>query len=258
MKATPSVIFGMLLLAAGCAGLTPEQRTWMADGEQAYEAQRYTDAVDRLTLVIDAVGPQRPEYARALYIRGMCRAQAGDRSGAYTDLRQCVANAAAGDVVWRAYVVLGTLHFEDGKWADAMVAYRAASDRMPRQPPKDTVLFRLGLCYERLGKWRNARTAYAVLAEELPGGTFEAEARRKLNRNAEHFSIQAGVFSVGSNAEAHVSSLRQRNLPAYVRREVHNRVPRHVVLVGQYASYDEAVRQLGRVRQLAPDAVLWP
>lgn len=259
MRATWGMLPMVLLLATGCADrLTPEQRGWMAEGEQAYESEHYADAIDRLTLVIDAVKPEQPEYARALYVRGMCRAQTGDRAGASTDLRQCVASAADRDVVWRAYVVLGTLHFEDGDWADAMVAYRAAADRMPSQSPKDTVLFRLGLCYERLGKWRNARTAYAVLAQEFPDSPYGLEGRRKLNRNATYFSIQAGVFSVASNAEMQAKMLRQHNLPALVRREIHNRVPRNVVLVGQYASYEEALRQLARVRQQVPDAILWP
>lgn len=253
------IVAVVAVFVAGCGPHeTRQQITQLHAGRQAFDEQRYTEAVDQLSRVIDAAEPDATTLSEALYVRGMAHAQAGQRAEAYRDLVRCVATTHSTDIAWRAYVVLGTLHFEDEQWADAMVAFRAAADRMPNRPPKDLVLFRLGLCYERIGQWRNARTAYAELVRRFPDGTYGDAARRKLNRNADYFAIQAGVFSVERNAEQQVRRLREHNLPATMRREIHNRLPRNVVLVGRYATYEEARRQLGVVRQYVPDAVLWP
>ncbi len=268
-----SLGIGAMLVLSGCAsGLTEQQRTWLTTGQEYYEREDYARAIDQLSRFLDEVR-EGPEVAQALYVRGVSNAQAGQRAPAYADLRRCVATPTDADVVWRAYVVLGTLHFEDGQWRQAAEHLRAGAERMPataeespavadREPaasPKDLVLYRLGLCYERTGRWDAARRLYHEVMTAFPTGSAAWDARRRYNRDAHHFAVQCGAFRTSANAETQRDNLQGKGLEAYVRQEVHGRTPLYLVLVGRYGAYDEALGQLAMIkREFVPDAILWP
>ncbi|RMF85286.1 MAG: hypothetical protein D6744_01665 [Planctomycetota bacterium] len=249
----------MVVVVVGCADrLSPAQADLLERGEQAYKSQRYAEAADRLGEFLGAAPAGRPERARALYVRGMALARAGRRAEAVADLERCVRTRGDEESVWRAYVVLATIYYEDRDWSRAAGALRAAVSRMPAEPPKDTLLFRLGVCYERLGRWSDAHLAFRELVRSFPKSSVARDAQRKLARNASHYAVQAGVFSSKSNAERQVRMLRDHNLPAEIRLESHNRTPRYIVLVGRYATYEQALQQLAAVKAFVPDAVIWP
>jgi tetratricopeptide (TPR) repeat protein len=262
MRRFGTVLAAVLLTLAACGGcasdLTAEQRMWLERGRNAFEAGRFTQAAQTLSRFIEQVEPSQQEFKQALYVRGMSYAQSGRRSAAYADLKRCVATADDPQTVWRAYVVLGTLHFEDRDWQQAAVCFRAAADRMPARSPKDDVLYRLGLCYERLGRWPDSRWPLEELVRQFPKSALLRRAKQKLERRASYFAVQAGSFAVEANADRQAQYLQGRNLPAYVRREHYNRAPRWVVLVGHYPTIEEAWTQLGVVRQYVRDALVWP
>jgi len=250
---------GSLLALSGCVNtLTAQQRLWLARGQESYEREHYARAIEQLTCFLDEVH-EGPEVARALYVRGMSNAKAGRRAQAYADLRRCVTTPGDPDSVWRAHVVLGTLQFEDGQWEQAAQDLQAATARMPATPPKDAVLYRLGLCYERAGRWDQARSLYQEITKAFAGGSYARDARRRYNRNAQHFAVQCGAFRERRNAEALCADLGSKGLEGYVRQEVYGRTPMYIVLVGRYVAYEEALSQLAMIeRQFVPDAILWP
>jgi tetratricopeptide (TPR) repeat protein len=266
------VAIGVMLVLSGCAnGLTQQQRMWLTKGQEHYEREDFAGAIDQLSRFLSEV-QEGPGVAQALYLRGMSNAQAGHRPQAYADLRRCVATPDNTDSVWRAYVVLGTLHFEDRQWPQAAENLRAAAERMPaaagrlptgakREPaplPKDIVLYRLGLCYERTGRWDEARRLYHEIMTAFPTGSSAPGAQRRYNRNAHHFAVQCGAFRDRGNAETLRDNLQAKGLEAYVQQEVHGRTPIYLVLIGRYAAYDEALSQLAMIQQFVPDAILWP
>lgn len=232
---------------------------WLANGQAHYERKDWSRAIDHLSRFLNEVR-EGPEVGQALYLRGMSNAQAGRRAQAYADLRRCAARATDAEAEWRAYVVLGTLHFEDGQWEPAAQSLRAAAERMAAEPPKDAVLYRLGICRERTGRWRAAGQAFSEITRALPSSSYARMAYRRLQLNADHFAVQCGAFRERSNAETLRGNLQRKGLQAYVRREMRGRTAMYVVLVGRFAAYDEALRQLAMVKkeQFVPDAVLWP
>jgi tetratricopeptide (TPR) repeat protein len=249
---------GLLLMLTGCANrLTAQQQMWLAQGQERYEHEDYARAIDQLNRFLGQVR-EGPEYAQALYLRGISNAKAGHRAQAYADLHGCVATPSDFEAVWRAYVVLGTLYFEDRQWERAAQSLRAAADRMSAEPPKDAVLYRIGLCYERTGRWPEARGLYAEVAGSYPDGGHAQAAWRRWQLNADHFAVQCGAFRVEDNAETLRANLKRKGLEAYVRRAVQGRTALYIVLVGRYVDYDQALSHLAMVRQFVSDAVLWP
>lgn len=245
------------LCLSGCTGLTAQQSQWLQEGRDAAAREQYSFAIEKLTYFLNQVDA-RPETAQALYLRGRSYGRRGDIAQAVMDLRACVERDLDPEATWRAYIVLGTIYYEDGRWEDARQAFAAAAGRMPARPPLDAVLFRLGTCLERTGNWAAARQPYEDILKRFPSSNFAASARRRLEIAANFFSIQCGVFAQQQNAQNMVEDLRRKGFSAFVRREPRAGQLTHVVLVGQLETYDKALRQLGTLRQVVPDAVIWP
>ncbi|MCK4341720.1 MAG: SPOR domain-containing protein [Phycisphaerae bacterium] len=248
---------GLVIVLSGCQGLNQRQRSWLAEGERAYAQKRYSAAVECLTVFLaDVKG--RPEIARALYVRGMSKALVGRRPQAYADLEKAARLGCDPEITWRAYAVLGVLYFEDQNWTAGAQAFTHAVEKMPTVAPMDALLYRLGLCYERAGRWGEALVPYRRIVSVFPRGAYADRAGRRLQLQADHFAVQAGVFSQPAGAERLVEELRGGNLPAYVRRETRNNQLYHIVLVGRYDSYQQANQMLARVRGHIPAAQLYP
>jgi len=155
--------------------------------------------------------------------------------------------------------VLGTLLFEDRQWDQAARNLEAAAQRMPEAPPKDAVVYRLGLCRERTGRWKAACDSFRYITRHFDGGHYLEAARRREQLKADHFAVQCGAFRQKSNAETLRGNLARKGLDAYLCEERRGRPALYVVLVGRYPGYEEAQRQLAMVReQFVSDAVLWP
>lgn len=259
MTRLPAILLAAFALAAstGCQTLREDQRSLLVDGERAYQADQYEAAIERLTRFMAQV-QDHPETARALYVRGMAQARAGHRPQAYSDLRRAAISAHDTAVAWRAFAVLGVLSFEDEDWIAATDSFTRAVGQMPSLPPMDALLYRLGLCHERTGRWADALTAYRRIVSAFPAGRYAARADRRLQIQANCFAVQVGVFSRQDGALRQVGQLADDGLEAYVRRELRDNELHHVVLVGRYESYSQAVAAVVRVRAHVPTAQLWP
>lgn len=247
----------LLSLSAGCNAASKEHDEWIRAAEVDYQSNRHDDAIGRMTKLI-GLSKDKITISRAYYVRALAYAKSGQRSAAYSDLKQAVKTVDEPDITWRAFVTLGTLYFEDQHYDSAEKALAAAVKRMKSPDPIDEVLFKLGQCYERLGRWADAREPYERLAREFPKSRFRDDARRRVAINATHFAIQCGVFGTRSSADRLAQQLRAKGLDAYVRQEPRGGRQLNVVLVGRYARYADLWRDVGRVRSYVPSAVLWP
>jgi len=254
-----------LVLAGGCTALTPQQLQLLTEARQAYDQEQFATAAARLSELLDQARPQlqqdKPprELAQALYLRGSSYARLGRRAQALVDLRRCVDLDLDADATWRALVVMGTLHFEDGRWEEAQRVLGQAAERMPSGPAMQVVLYRRAVSLERSGRWPEARRAFQVLVDRFPGaGQLVDAARRRLELNASGYAIQCGVFAQPQNADNLMAELRRKGWETRIRRETREGRTLHVVLVGHYPTYEEALQQLELVRKIQPQAVLWP
>lgn len=248
----------LFLPLTGCATTgSPAQMALLREGEGAYARKDYALAVDKLTRFVTQV-KDKPSVARALYVRGMCHAQSGRRAEAYRDLLSAVTGEGDKETMWRAQLVLGTMNFEDRNWPRALGHLKAAEYRMPPGPPRDTCLWWMGLCYERVGQWNLAREQFVELDRMYSSSSYAAPARRRLALNASSFAIQCGAYADEANASRMAARVRQNGIPVRVQRDPSGSATRYIVLAGNYRTYEDAERDLGRLRGYAQDAVIWP
>ncbi|TWT44637.1 Outer membrane protein assembly factor BamD [Phycisphaerae bacterium RAS1] len=246
-----------LLVSTGCSAYTAEQKRWLLDGENAYVEGRYDQSIANLSSFLGQV-KDKPETGRAYYVRGLAQARREQRAAARSDFQSAVAASSDAEVNWRAQVMLGTMSFEDEQWAAAAQFLSQAADTMPTFPPQDAVLYRLGLCWERLGRWAEAIEPYQRLVANFPASRYSDHARRHIELRPTYFAVQCGVYAEQRNADAMVAELKTKGLSAYVCSEPRRGRPAYVVLVGRHAGYSDARRELARVMGHVPGAVLWP
>ncbi len=229
----------------------------LVQGERAFQSRDYDAAIGQLTAYLNESRSQ-PETGRALYVRGMALALDNQRAAAYEDLQRAARDPSDPQVRWRAQAVLGVLRFEDQEWAEAAQALGGAVGSMPAGPPMDGLLFRLGLCQERLGRWGEAQAQFRRIVSQFASGTYAGLAQRRVDLKADHFAVQCGAFAQVQNASAQAAQLQRSGLTAQVRRDTRGGAAPYVVFVGHYGTYAEALDALGRVRAVVSDAVLWP
>ncbi len=255
----PGLIIGFAALAllAGCGPSSGHDHVALTSAEQAYCARDYGGAVSQTTEYLQR-NANGAGAARAFYVRGLAAAPPGRRSQAYTDLQRAARDHSDPQLTWQPLAALGVLYFEDESFDYAAQMLRAAATAMPNASPKDAVLYRLGMAYERAGRWAAARGPFAQLARELPGGHYARLAERRLALRADHFAVQFGAFSRAENAQEMAGQLAQYGLRTQVSAEPRNGTTYYVVLEGRYRDFAEATRGLARVKGYVADAVLWP
>lgn len=259
MSVLRKLLLAIVLTVAlsGCNTLTERQQMTLTQGEQAFRNKDYDGAARQLSSFL-AEAKDRPEAARAFYVRGMAFALTGRRAQAYADLRQAARSSTDPQLSWQPAAALGVLFFEDEDWSTAMQLFAAATNRMPAAAPMDALLFRMGLCYERTGRWTAASAPYRRIVSQFPSGPYVANAERRLQLSADHFAVQCGVYSRSENANQQVATLQQSGLRPYINTEQRRGTPCYVVLEGRYSTYQQANQALARVRGYVPEAVLWP
>lgn len=246
-----------LLGGVACSKITAEQRTWLSQGQQAYEAKEYSRSIDFMSRFLETE-LDAPETQRALYYKGLSEAYRGQRTSAVQDLMHSAEMAHDNAMTWRAYAAIGSIHFEDEKWDEAADAFYEASKRMPTLPPKDVVLYKLGMARERAGRWGDAATPYEQILAEFPDGEIARSARRRLNTRTDTFTVEVAEFAVPSNADYLAFELEQQGLRPTIRRERVGPKDVYVVTVGEYPTQSEAEEAAARVRERYPTAKVWP
>jgi tetratricopeptide (TPR) repeat protein len=254
------VLFALVLVAIalpGCTSLRPHEVQWFEAGQEAYDKQQYRLAIQKLTPMIDQAAPC-PEVATALLLRGYSHVKLGRADAAIADLRLAALQNYDPESTWLAYFALGTIHYEDGRWAAAGDAYLSASDRMPKRPPHDTALYRAGVAYARAGQWSRSRQHLHELVTRYRGSQLAVQAERTLAADMDHFAVQCGAFGLRENADLLANQLRTRGFGVYVRQETRDGKPLFVVLAGPFTDYSAAEAAVGRIRTTVPDATIVP
>ncbi|MEW6250440.1 MAG: SPOR domain-containing protein [Planctomycetota bacterium] len=263
--ALPAVLslgtFGLLLatfgLLTGCQGAGERGHVALISGEQAYRSGAYQHAVEQITAYLRS-GASGPGAARAYYVRGLAWALLGQRQAAYGDLQRAAQDRSDPQLTWQPPAALGVMYFEDERFEAAVRALHEAVTTMPKAPPKDALLFRLGMAQERAGRWSAASGPFAQVAREFPSSRYAGLAQRRLRLRADHFAVQCGAFTQAENAQRLAANLQAQGLETQVRPEQRQDGTYHVVLEGRYGSYADAIRALARVKGYVPEAVLWP
>ncbi len=252
-----AVIVGIVVAGAGCTSLPPAEQESLRQAADQYRSGHYGPALARVDRIIDDYA-DAAEIAEAYYIRGLCRSRLGERQAAASDFQQTISRSNRPELTARAHASLAALYFEQGQWAPSADHYAQALDDLPEEPPADRIAFTAAVAMRRAGRWADARRQFARTVFRFRDRPIAEEARRQAFWDHDYFSIQLGAFSSVANAEQRAKEVRGRGLNAAVGSQDRDGGVRWVVAVGQYGTYDEAIRDLDRVRRVQADAYIIP
>ena len=258
----------MTLFTSGCAGDQVAQQNLDAGFtsiSNARQGDELSDALSRADAQI-AKEPTGKNTARALYLRGraleqrlksspaQATADFGAARQAYTDalkqnpgvpLEHFIRASLANVCYWQDDYVAAQQH-----WA-------ACTGKFDDENTNAFVLYRIGLCQQRLGNFVAADRTFAQVQQMYPNAA-EVAQRAKSRTGFTFFTVQLATFANSQTADATVAQLMRDGVNP--KRVSDPRDPRntHAVTIGPCATYAQAQQLKARYIARFPDAVIVP
>ena len=254
-------------ISAGCVeNTTNANRQNLNAGYQSLAAKDYDAAMARAAEFLHH-NPEGPGSAEALYLQGRvyeARAQqdaaASNNSQAHQDLRDAKgaydralqsAPPARLDALIRAGIA-NVAYFEDD-YPTAMQKWAEAYDGIQPAEARAWVLYRIGLCQQRLGRFDQADNTFTIVRHDYPGT--EPAQRAGSHLGARAFWVQVGAYDQRANADKLVSSLQSQGFRVAKSIEPDGK---QAVRVGPANTYSQAKSLKDRLASVYPDAQIEP
>ena len=254
-----TLVFSMALL-----GCTPEQgdKDNLTAGYSALDARQYDDAITRADQQLGK-SQEGEGSAEAFYLKGRAYEQRAkpDVRGATSDLataasyyQQALTLAPAKSLESYIHASLGNVDYWRDDFNGALQQFSAAYDLVDSPDLKSFILYRAGLCEQRLGQFTVADKSFEAVQQRFPGS--QAATRARDHEGFRNFNVRVATFSTSQAAELTLQALRSMGLSDVTRRDQPN--GQSIVLVGPESTYTEALAMKSRVTAQYPDAMIVP
>lgn len=267
MRNAISLVFAALatLMISGCEPDNSGAKAQLNAGYSAFDRRDYDGAMSDAEAFLSK-NPNAPGSAEALYLEGRVyeeRAEAsgfaGDIAGVKSNLdneRSAYEHGLAMPSVPRVQALLHAglanvaYHLDD--YGTAVREWQVSYAAIEPTDAKAWVLYRIGLCQQRLGWFPQADRSFQMVREEFPSS--EPAARATAHEGATAFYVQVAAFKDFPNANRCVSSLKAQSLPA----EVVAGPSEEIVRVGPASTFAEARALEIRLAPKYPGALVVP
>ena len=258
-----SFLFLMALsLMSGCTDIESRQR--LNDGYRALDAQRYDEAGAAANDYL-ARHPTGPGAAEAFYLQGRAyeqramdshekpNAARSDLDSARAAYLKGLGQPASPSVAALLHSGLANVAYFEDDFSTAIREWQISYPSLQDQEAKAWVLYRIGLCEQRMGNFAQADQSFRDVREQYPAT--EAATRAMARVGAKAFYVQVGSFGDLANAQKLADSLKKQGLPGTVAQEAGNH---YAVRVGPAATYADAKNMKSRVAGQYPSAMIVP
>jgi tetratricopeptide (TPR) repeat protein len=250
----------IILFGAGCPRpVSIEGQAQLSIARQQYHQEKFSSAVQSLSVFLQRE-PSSIKAGEAYYLRGLCYRQMEPAKNdlAIEDFQQVI-KRNENEPAWAlAQAGLGHIYFENqSDHPDrAMEHYRQALRKLPNEPPRDVVLYRLGVCLQMLGSFSEADLYLSRCFDDFGDSIFARYARDRFG--SQSWRLQFEAFSDLNRAQQLVARLKQRGLLAdWSPRRVDNKLL-YAVRSGRYNSYKQAEQAMIQVRDEHPHVKIVP
>lgn len=258
----------LTVMLAGCANNRGAgDKQVLHGGYDALAQQDYNAAMASSEQFLKNNPSGGPGTAEALYLQGRVyenRAQQADAAGrqpeARADLQDARTTYEHALTLKPSPKLAALLHagFANAAYfqEDYYTAMREWASAYPGLSDADArawVMYRLGLCQQRLGRFEEADQSFRTVREQFP--RTEPSQRAAAHQGARGFYVQLGAFTDPANADRTLASLRSQNFPAVKSVEASGK---QAVRVGPVNNYDQAKTMRARLLAAFPDAIIEP
>jgi tetratricopeptide (TPR) repeat protein len=256
---------GMLVGLAACAvGCTadPGEKETLSAGYGALDSRQYDQAIshadDELSRSQQGEGP-----AEAFYLKGRAYEQRAkpdarnsnsDLETAFSYYEQALTLNPAPSLQGYIHASMGNINYWRDDYVGALQQFTAAYDLVDSPDLKSFILYRAGLCQQRMGQFGVADKSFKAVQERFPGT--DAANRAREHQGFRSFVVRVATFSTPQAAELALQSLRITGVSDIQRRDLPD--GHSAVFVGPEGTYTEALAMKTRVSGQYPDAMIVP
>lgn len=211
-----------------------------------YNAGQYNAVFHRAETL--AQSGNRKTAQEAAYMAGLSAYRMDNLATAARYLRLAAASrdaALAGD----ALATLGLVYARQGDHTQACHAFTQAAKRLAGED-KANAYYQAAVASQKLGQWSQARSYLMLARSTSTDRTLQTQIAQALGTTG--FTLQAGFFSLQSNAEREAQRLAQKaadarlGYPRIVPATDARGQPGYLVQVGQFSSYASAIEARNR------------
>jgi len=231
-----------VLTLSGCPTTPTKQGIAQLESAKNYYQQNNTSAAIQTLSAFIKSNPNSTKTPQAYYLRGLCYRQQGydfyPKSD--QDFQSAMKGNSDPEIKGLALTALGHNCFESQppRFSQAADYYQKAIPFLKKEPPKDAVLYRLGISLQRMGKWDKADPYLSQCFDEFPNSEYTTQARNQFGTRA--FTIQLGAFSSLDNAKKMIRKASQAGFEAQWFARKSDSKLLYIVHHGKYESFDEA------------------
>jgi tetratricopeptide (TPR) repeat protein len=260
-------LFAISAVVTGCAAPAPTPKQQLTVAYHDLDQRQYDSAYLKADAVLRKQ-PAGPGSAEALYLEGRvaeAKAEQAGTAGKTDDARTQLTTAAnlylralsqspvpSLEGLCRCGLANAAFYLDD--YPTAVREWGLAFPLVERPEDKAWVLYRVGLCQQRLGWFEMADRSFNRLQKEFAAYEPATKAAPRIGQRA--FYLQVGVYSSVKNAEAEVTRIRAQRLAAT--RTKDPATGRQTVRAGPYTTYIEARAAQAQLAKAYPDAIVIP
>jgi tetratricopeptide (TPR) repeat protein len=250
------------ILLGGCATPAAKEKLITAYKELDTPAPNYNDMIAAADEYLQAE-PNGADSADALYLRGRALEEKAQRepataqkdwADAYTFYDTALSKRPRPGLAGLIHAGMGNVLYFQDRYAAALVELANGYNHLERDNDKAWVMYRIGLCNQRMGSWVEADKYFAAVQEQFPNT--EQARRAREHQGAGAFWVQVATYASAKSADQATASLRRQGLTA--QRFIDTSRNTQVVRVGPINSYESANATCQRLRGQYRDAIIVP
>ena len=257
----PFSAFAFALILVGCAS-SPDGKDQLEQGYADLEKRQYDAAISKADAFLASNSTGGSGSAEALYLRG--RALEQKTAANPHESRQNLQSARSAyldalnhnpspELEARVRASLANVAYFQDDYATALNEWKTAYEGLENADTRAWVLYRMGLCHQRLGHFKEADAAFANVIKQYPSTT--PARRAKEHQGATAFFVQLGTFNSAAGADRATEEVRKQGVTPSRATDAQGR---HLLRVGPLTSYGQAQAVKSKFTGTYPDAIIVP
>ena len=250
----------MMILAVGCVADTATKQNLTA-GYTALDNRQFDEAIHRADEQLSRT-PAGPGTAEALYLKGRAIEQRvkPDQQQVQSDLQQAremyveaLQQQPSPTLDAYARTSLANIDYSMDDYAAAMQKWSDVYRSLEDNEVRSWVLYRIGLCQQRLGQFEPADRTFSTVIDTYPNTPAAERARQRMGLRS--FAVQLATFDKPQAAEQAMQQLRKDGA---VPQRLVDAQGHQVVTIGPAATYQQAKQLKSRYEAQYPYASIVP
>lgn len=255
------ITFFCSLFLTGCQTIDASNKVNLENGYKALDARDYEQALGNANAYLqnepEGKGASEALYLKGRALEGQAAASPQESQANWTAARdayqQSLALKPSAKLTALLHSGLGNTSYWLEDFDTAARNWALAYEEIEDSDAKAYILYRVGLCVQRMGDFAAADQRFAMVQQQFPGT--DAANRAKEKQGFKEFNVQVATFA---NAQTANSTIGQLQKDGFTVRKGADARGNTVVSIGPFPSYAQASALKARIASKYPSSIIVP